>query len=258
MPAIDPSRLERQIQDILQRSDEPLEFSRECTDLYKFYGDRTKRTIDVHDDHRVLNVPRPVVRQLSTAIEKTEFDDEEAWRNIAASLWDYQYREVRRLAAVVLGSHARLEVLTMAETWAMQCDDVQVLIGIASAGLRSYRAQVPLALFEAIDGWLSSNNSPLRHLGLQALLVVLEEGEGEHIPTILITLRGSSDRVRGESWKTFRLLFEELAVRSPPETTRFLLDEIDGGSKGTERLVRTLLDSFPEAHKNRLQNAIEN
>ena len=258
MPAIDPSRLEKQIQEILQRADEPLEFSRMCVDLFEFYGDRTKRTLDVYDDHRVLHVPRPMVRQLSAAIEKTKFDDEESWRKITESLWGYEYRELRALAAVVLGSHARLEVLTMAEAWATMCNDIQVVISVASAGLRSYRAQVPSELFEAIDGWLDSDNSNVRHLGLQALLAFLEGGENEHIPTILLTLRGSSDRARGESWKTLRVLVEELAVRSPPEATRFLLDEMEDGSKGTERLVRTILESFPEVHRSRLRNAIEN
>lgn len=258
MPAIDPSRLEKQIQEILQRADEPLEFSRMCVDLFEFYGDRTKRTLDVHDDHRVLHVPRPVVRQLSGAIEKTEFDEEESWRKIAESLWGYEYRELRVLGAVVLGSHARLEVLTIAEVWATMCNDVQVVISIASAGLRSYREEVPSELFEAIDGWLNSDNSHVRHLGIQALLAFLEGGENEHIPTILLALRGSSDRARGESWKTLRVLIEELAVRSPPEATRFLLDEMEDGSEGTERLVRTILASFPEVHRNRLQNAIEN
>ncbi len=198
------------------------------------------------------------MRQLQWAIEKTEFDHDETWREIATSLWGYGYRELRGLAAVVLGSYAKSEVLTMAEAWAAVCGDVEVVISLASAGLRSYRARVPSELMKAIDGWLNSDNSHIRNFGLQALLAFLEGGKNEHVPTILLSLRGVSDRARGESWKTLLVLLEELAVRSPPETTRFLLDEIEDGTKGTERLVRSMLGSFPEVYRNRLQNGIKN
>jgi hypothetical protein len=46
MPAINPARLEKEIEAIVKLMDDPGEFRRQCLELLRFYADRTKRTLD--------------------------------------------------------------------------------------------------------------------------------------------------------------------------------------------------------------------
>ena len=260
MPTINLNRLHDQIQDVLAHVDDPTRFSRKVLDVLEFYADRSKRPGSVAgslESRNVLNVPKPVLRELKRAIETLPIEETENWVEMAGYLWEAGYREHRYIASVILGLRADEDMLELAEQWAEQSHDSYELVEVSSIGLRQYRLSHPDTFYGAISRWLNTDSQKVRHLGLLSIQHVLEEGGNEVVPVVLSLLQGASGWASGSSWKTLRSLIENLALSSAPETARFLLKEIENEPHNSRRLIQTSLMYFPEVQKHRLEETLK-
>ena len=60
----------------------------------------------------------------------------------------------------------------------------------------------------------------------------------------------------GEAWRAYLEVVRAAARRSPPETARFLVDEIEHARPGATRLARQTLSDFPPRQREALRQAL--
>jgi len=259
MPAVTPERLKKQVDDLLDLLEDPTTFLRQCLDLLDFYSDRTRRPTKLSSagtKYWDFNTPRPVLRMLINGIVSRAKKQPATLMPIATVLWNAGFRETRLLACTILGCQRRSEVAQWIEKWISDCVDGAAIAELASLGLTGWRKADFKSFIAKMEVWL---NGPLRRLlwlALIALQTAVEDADFDDFPTIFRILSGVSQSVRGESRQALHTLVQTLAKRSPPEATRFLLDELAGEVPGSRRMIRSLLEDFPARQRDLLERAL--
>lgn len=259
MPAVNPERLKQQVEDLLTMLGDPVALKRQCLDLLDFYADHTRRSVasgGVKDADWVFSVPRPVLRALSHGLRSRTQEKPALMLPNATVLWEARYRETRLLASAILGGIQQPEVAQWAEARVPNCDDSVVLKELASQGLAGLREADPAAFLERVSGWLGSTHRWLRLFALMALHAAVENPTFEDLPTVFRLLSGVSEKARGESRQVLYALVRTLTRRSPPESARFLLDELAREVPGIQRMIRASLGNFPARQKELLKHAL--
>jgi hypothetical protein len=234
---------------------DPGEFRRRCLEMLRFYGDRTKRTVDTADfELSALNTPNALIRTMATHFQANVSDDPALAQPAASALWQSGYREARILAVAMLGAQVRDEVPGWATEWAKESVDPVVLDELARQGLVRWRQLSPSEFLSQASGWVSGRQTHL--FGLKAIKAAVEDPDFEDLPSIYRLLRGQSGRVRGESRLVLNELVSALARRSPQETARFLLEEHEREPELAKRVIRGVLPDFPRRQQNLLQDAL--
>jgi hypothetical protein len=254
MPVINPARLAKQMEDLFSQINDPVAFRRQCLDLLEFYADRTRRpgvSKGMEDTGKVFNVQPPILRALSSGLSGRLQGNPSLSGQIAAELWAAGYRETRLLAASIVGWQDRAEVAELAEQWVTDCEDRQALSELASSGIAGWRKADMSGFLERVSLWLDQRSRRLRHFALMALKAAVEDSSFEDLPTVFRILAGVVDKVRGESRQSLFELVRAMARRSPPETARFLLDELAHDSVKARHMIRSTLEAFP-AHQQEL------
>jgi hypothetical protein len=122
--------------------------------------------------------------------------------------------------------------------------------------LKSWRQECSQEFMDTVAGWSNAPDVQTRVFALQALAAAVGEGSFENLPAAFGMVRGVADRaVKGER-QALDQLVRTLARRSAPETTRFLMDELERGGGGAERMCRTALPHLPPRHRARLNNIL--
>lgn len=255
MPAIDLSRLEREVQHLQSLSDSPAELARATLDVLGFYAERTRRpsaALSAEKQGRSLVVPAPVLRAIGAGLQKQAAVHPESGWPIADALWDTELRETRILACWVLSGFGDDRVAEWVEHRAAGLDDPPVMKAVVDRAFLNWRALSGKDYIDQIERWLASSRSVLHALGLRALQAGLEMPELEDMHRAFKALAGLPRPVRGDARSALADLLETLANCSPAETTRFLLEGIEADLPGIERLARSLLDSLPLPQRERL------
>ena len=259
MPAVNPERLRQQVEDLLTLLGDQVALKRRCLDLLDYYADHTRRSLasgGVKDAEGVFGVPRPVVRALSQGLRSRTQQKPALILPTATVLWEAGYRETRLLASAILGGIQQMEVAQWAEARASNCDDSVVLMELASQGLAGLREADPTAFLDRASKWLNSTHRWLRLFALMALHSAVENPTFEDLPTVFRLLSGVSEKARGESRQVLYALLRTLTRRSPPESARFLLDELAREVPGTQRMIRASLGHFPARQQELLKHAL--
>jgi hypothetical protein len=259
MPAVNPERLRQQVEDLLTLLGDQVALKRQCLDLLDYYADHTRRSLasgGIKDAERVFGAPRPVVRALSQGLRSRTQQKPALILPTATVLWEAGYRETRLLASAIVGGIQQMEVAQWVEARASNCDDSVVLMELASQGLAGLREADPTGFLERASEWLKSTHRWLRLFALMALHAAVENPTFEDLPTVFRLLSGVSEKARGESRQVLYALLRTLTKRSPPESARFLLDELAREIPGTQRMIRTSLGHFPARQQELLKRAL--
>ena len=259
MPAIDPEQLKKQVDSLLDIVSDPVELQRGCIELLDFYADRTLKSIaigEADETYRAFGAPKPLMRALIFGLRARLEERPTLSFPAAAALWEAGYRETRVLASAILGDLNGEDVPSWAETWALECDDQIALRELANQGLASWRKTDPTAFFERVKIWLGSTEKKLQSFGLLVLQSAVEDPSFEDLPTVFRLLDGTTGRFGGALFYVLNRLINALAMRSPPEAARFLMDELARGSRGTKRMVKNTLEKFPIPQRELLERAL--
>ncbi len=259
MPAIDPARLAHEIELLRAEGESPAGLAQRALDSLELYADRARRPRGgavPGEGAWVLGVPRPVQRALATALQGQMGGQEAVALETASLLWGAGHREARMLAASVLGPLQSGRVADWVEARAPACDDPEVLAELAGRGLAGWRAKAPQALLDRIEGWLRVSDQGLRAFAIAALTAHVQDSLFEDLPSVFRLLRSVTPPARGPLLRAQRKLVETLAMRSAPETARYLLDELAAGKAGVSRLTRQVLPSFPLRQRHLLEEAL--
>jgi hypothetical protein len=259
MPAINPERLKKQVDSLLNLVSDPVELQKSCVELLDFYADRTRKSVVVSEaDETILafDVPKPLMRALSHGLCDRLGDQPASAFPAAAALWEAGYRETRILASTILGEQSGEQVPNWAETWAVESEDRIALQMLAAKGLVSWRRAAPTAFLEKAEGWLGSTEKKLWSFSLLALQSAVEDASFEDLPTVFRLLDGATSRFRGVHIHALSQLISALARRSPPEAAHYLIDELASGGPTITRMVQNTLEIFPKRQRQLLERAL--
>jgi len=255
MPAIDLGRLEREVLHLESLFGSPAELTRSTLDVLDFYAERARRpasALGAEKRGRSLAVPAPVLRAIGAGFQKqVVLRPEDGWP-VADALWEAEMRETRILACWVLSGFGDERVAGWIEDRAAGLDDAPVMMAAVNRAFLNWRRLSGKTYVDQVVRWVAASRSVLHALGLRALEAGLEMPELEDMHRAFKALASLPRPVRGDARAALSDLLETLARRSPAETTRFLMEELEADQPGIERLARSLLPSLPPPQRERL------
>jgi hypothetical protein len=106
---------------------------------------------------------------------------------------------------------------------------------------------------EAVHLSLQGAAATVALLTLQQIIPALE---ADGLPRVLAVLGSAPVPTAGESWRAYLEVLRAAARRSPPETARFLVDEIERARPGAMRMARQLLADLPPSQRGAVRGAL--
>lgn len=259
MAAINPIRLNEQIDGLLEFLEEPVALRRKCLDILDFYADRTRRPTPksaIDDASRTFRVPRPVIRAIGIGLKTRTKDNPELAHLASSALWEAEYRETRLLASAILSSQSHDAVAEWAIEWVSKCDDRIVVAEIARVGLAGWRKGDENGFLEKCAEWIEGSSRAIRVFGLLALDAAARDTEFKGLPAVFRMLTGKAASAKRDEKRALAQLVRTLTERSPFEATRFLLDELKHHNSGARALARTVLDQLPVKQRKLLEQTL--
>jgi hypothetical protein len=225
MPAIDPRRLARQVDDLIAQPDDPLQIARTVRDLVEEYSEQTRSPVP--------SVPTPVVRAIRGALQKHGQP-----KAISEALWEISLPDTRLLAVGLVEQIENSDVAAIAKRWAGQNASIEIVRELGARGLAGWRRADPNEFMDQVRSWLNEPRGRARVLALYALRERVSDPDFEDLPSILGLLAGRLGGVRGEMREAMVALITELEKLASVETVNFLYEE------ESSPLVRTLRVRF--------------
>ncbi len=260
MPAIDPARLRRQIEELRDSAGEPARLRARILEIFEFYRDRTRRPTAAaraaDPGRRSLGVPRPVLRALSRGLDEFLVPEVDLRIALAGELWGTGLAEAQHLAACVAGTLADGAAAEWAAGLAGGCDSRAALKDLAEEGLSALRVQHPERTLQIIEQWMRSGDPRTRALAYYAAVPLVADDEAEALPQVLRMLESTLADAGGFAQPALQRLVEALARRSPPEAARLLIDELGRAVAGIDELVRLSAPAFPPFQRARLERTL--
>ena len=258
MPAIDPSRLEKQVAGVMEAFAEPSRLRSRCLDVLEFYASRVRlsggegRT----GAGRSLGVPAAVLRELERGLRASAAADSHAAAMAAEILWATAVQEARLLAIALLERQPVDELPSWVQAWVQTADDSLLLERLASGPLRHLR-QEDLALFwQTLAVYLQSRAPSQVTIGLLALQDAVGGVDAGDLPRVFVLLSQAPPPQAGEAWRAQVAVLREAARRSPAEAARYLVDEIERARPGATRLTRQVINEFPPRQQEALRQSL--
>jgi hypothetical protein len=256
MPAIQPARLRKQVQRLLETFDQPDIFVSLLHELLEFYADRTLRSSQVIEAAPLLNsyrVPKPVMRFIERDLAASIVAQPEAAFNLADALWNQRWLETRLLALTILGRLPTSNPDLISERvreWGSSCKEEKVLKALASDGVQRLRKEQREDFIRLLEDWYSSGELPQVLLGLRSTPDLLKDKKFDNLPLIFRWVGPLVRDVDLEFKEDLREVMRYLIRRSPQETAFFIRQALASAHDGkTARMLRPVVDEFPEEMK---------
>jgi hypothetical protein len=265
MPAINLSRLRKQVTQLAEYFDQPKAFISLLHELLDIYADRSYRPGQSGTPPPLItsyNVPKPVLRHIILILTPLIKKHPEQAFSLCDALWQEPYLEFRLLTASTIGlippEHAE-SILSRVEHWSRRKEEDQILNFLMHNGLASVCQGSPKTLLNPVETWLNSSETTPQQMGLWALIPLLASPEFENLPAFyrLLTpyVRSASPQLRPYVLEVIK----DLARRSPQETTYFLRQNLEGSdNQNTAWLIRHSIQEFPKSNQDSLREAIRN
>lgn len=212
MPAIDPTRLHRELEALKSGVNDPQRIARETRDLIEAYSEQSRSP--------ALAVPAPVIRSLRVILRGLGNPE-----SLSEALWMTGIPDSQLLAAGLLESIEGPDVATIAERWAAQSVPIEIVRELAERGLSGWRRVDPSGFIDQITIWLDDRKRRSRVLAAYAVRGRMLDSNFEDLPSVLELLEGRLAGVHGELREALVTLITSLAEVAPNETESFLDDE---------------------------------
>ncbi len=243
--AIDPQRLQSELDHIAQLAGDPEQLQRATLDLLEAYQVRRRK------DGRPRNlVPAPVLRSLARRLRKQLRADPAAVADTASALWASGRGEARSLAAQLLPEMDGDQAADLVERWTHGSVPLELVKELADISLRRLRRQSPGRFLERSGEWLHQKH---RLLGLYSLRAAVLDQRFENLPRVFGLIEGMGGSLRGRPRTALLELMRALARQAPAETVHFLRDELRRNGESSKRLVTDLLPSLSAEQREALR-----
>lgn len=262
MTAIDLTRLEKQIEDLLPLADDPRAFQTEFHDILGFYHRYSHRKYKdslPKSFMRQYDLPEKVLPSLQNRLKKIE---PKLILPLARQLWQDDYFEAKDTAVTLLGflpAEYQDQVLEQILQWLDEPLDRAIIESIFTKGIKTLSQNAPQLWQDEVNKLLLSERTQRRKMGLLALAKIIPACQSDNLPAFFSWLRPfliSPDQSLDNNLKP---VVAALAERSNQETA-YLLREILTDSNDIEvgRRFRHYLEFFEGDSHQRLLEAIKN
>lgn len=259
MPAIQLTRLKKQIQELRVDWADPVKFHQELTALLEFYADPTHRTGQSAEPVTLLKsyqVPPPLIRQIVLGVSDLITSRPTYSLQICDRLWADSAYEPRLLAIHFLGLIPGLESEIAARTgqWLQGANDAKLVEAMFDVGVAGLAARRPEAFQELVESWLAQEQVFYQAIGLRALETLIHVPDFENFPPCFRMITPLMRRALPELRPELSDVLTALGERSPAETAYFFLDLMEAPiSNETGLLIRLGLESLPPEQKQRVR-----
>ena len=259
MPAVDPSRLEKQVGRVLEAFSEPSRLRSRCLDVLEFYASRVRlsggREGPSGAGHS-LGVPAPVLRELERGLRSSAAADAYAAAMAAETLWATPVQEARLLAIALLERQPVEDLPGWVRAWVQTADDSLLLERLACGPLRHLRQRNVGLFWETLASYFESRAPSQVTIGLLGLQDALADVDAAALPRVFALLSQAPPPQAGEAWRAHVALLRQAARRSPAEAARYLVDEIERARPGAARLTRQVMDEFSPRQQEAIRQAL--
>jgi len=264
MPAVNPTRLNFQIADLLQFFDTPEEFHKKLRDLFSLYANRALR----YGERKALQplipmyrLPDPVMRQLKVELQTIISTNPDASLTLADKLWTDETFEVRQVAIFLLGQAPVSDpeaILSRLNQWLSPSLDPILKEAVLQTGTQAFQSRFSHHWEAWIESLLTEKDPRWNAIGLMGLRSGLQSAPHQKLPAIfrLVSpmIRDPQPRLINE----LKRLIETLVEKSPTETAYFLRQAHSiSNSPGTVHLIRQCLPMFPQSLQTELQAVLK-
>ena len=258
MPAVDTSRLDKQVGRVMEAFAEPSHLRSRCLDVLEFYASRVRhaRAETPGGMSRSLGVPAAVLRELERGLASSADADAYAAAMAAETLWATPVYEARLLAIGLLERQPAENLPGWVASWALTANDSLLLERLASAPLRRLRRSGGEIFWTSLADYFESRQPAQVTIGLLALQDAVREVDAADLPRVFGVLSRAPSLPAGEAWRALVAVLRETARRSPSEAARYLVDEIERARPGAARLARQILNEFPPVQQEALRQSL--
>lgn len=252
MPAVNPTRLRFQIQDLLVDFYRPPVFHRRLQELFSFYANRTLKFGDIPQQHSYLpayHLPQPVVRQLKLDLVPAINEQPGDALALADELWLDPYFEIRQIAIYILGVTPVDQpdpILERLQRWLSPELDRSLSSDLFSTGTQYLQETFPSDWESFIQSLLSMKQVKMVAAGIAGLSEGLKNPSFQNLPAVFRLLSPFLRQPEPGLMIELENLIEALAEYSPTETAFFLRQSLAvSDSSKTLQIVKESLSFFP-------------
>lgn len=263
MSAIDLSRLNQQISELVILISEPDKFLIKFHDILERYNNwalRKNPYVSPHTLLRSYEVPKQIIQQIKLSLlpltEKAPLDS----LVLIDKLWLDSFIESRELACEILGIlpiSVSSQVIERILSWASPQIDKAALDFLLTKAISKLHAEAPNEWDGIVFFWLSHLNYDYQNIGLQAINKVVKDPLFSRIPQIFKLIRPFIQHPQDQFLVNLSSVIEILALRSPIETAYFLKEILaDTQGEEVEILIRRYSNFFSEEIKETIKVAL--
>jgi len=263
MPAVNPARLQTQIDHLITFFDTPHAFHRQLQNIFDLYANHTLRIGEYISSQPLIpmyHLPDLVTRQVELDLKPHIRENPETAIVIADELWTDKYFETRHLAGFILGMITMDDpqpIRTRLEKWLTPDLDKTLTADLLMCGTRSIQYGFPIVWERFIESYLTDKDPKMVALGLQGLRASLQVNSDKLLPSIFRLISPLIRDVEHDIMKELEHLIKALVSVSPTETTFYLKQAVSvSESKGTARLVKQCLPFFDDELKQELNDSL--
>ena len=174
MPAVNPARLQAQIDQLMKSFDAPKAFHQRLRDIFELYANRTLRMGEFPPYPLIpmYHLPDMVTRQVEVELKPNIFENPVTAIAIADELWMDEFYEIRHITSFILGV-VEMEnpepIHTRLKNWLTPDLDKTLTSDLLSFGTHSLQTNFPVVWEQFIESFLTEKDPKMIGLGLQGL-----------------------------------------------------------------------------------------
>lgn len=263
MPAINPSKLQIQIEALLNYFDKPESFHRRLSDLYSFYANRTLHFGQSREPAPIApkyHLPQPLTRQLHLAIKPQIEKQPKTALECADVLWEDPFFEIKQISIYILGNvhvNEPNQIINRLESWIEPNLDQELKIDLLSTGTNALREDYPSAWERLLQSFLYQKDPKLIDLGIQGLIEGIKRTKFENFPLVFRLTGPIIHNPNTANLEKLENLIATLISQSPTETAFFLKQSLSlSQSAETRRLIKRCLPLLPEIERQDLKASL--
>ena len=264
MPAINPSRLRQQTNQLSSDFEHPDRFIPALRDLLNLYADRTHRPGQIGKKISVTpsyKVNKTVLDQIIKALSEDIPANPDLAIAISERLWRDNYFESKLVAAMILRETARTlpsRVLKLVDDWVTPKTDEELKKILLTETIEPIRNRAPELFNDRIANWLNRKEKFEKEKGLKALLGAAKDKNFVDYPMVFHSIQPLLREEFADIADILTDILWELAKITPFETTYFLNQTLlVTENAGVHYLIRQVLPALPAEDRIHLKKTIQ-
>lgn len=264
MPAIHPSRLKIQANELVQDASDPEAFCRSFHEFLDLYADRTFRPGKVGEPPpliRAYQVPKPVSRAVDKELGVWAEENREDALKLADALWLQSFLEFRLTAASLIGKinpRPVKHIFSRVETWIQPSTEERLVEALINKGLERILIEKQDQYVRQVETWLRSRNLERNRLGLKACNLLMKRRDFENYPMLFKRVNRLMLAQNRPLRNEILSVLEEMAGIIPEETAFFLENALKSSGHNVQIAwyLRNSLDYFPDEPRSKLKELL--